>query len=1313
LLDSGATVHVISDPRLLDERYNEAPPLDMNQLDTASRPLNVECMSALVMKLKDQRGQSFFYRAPCLYVPDLQSDQLLSYSQMATCPGCEISCKCASQLSLSPTQILSQVVTTRDAKNRLRKFETVNENGLFHIEYEICTEEEKNALTKYNGASCLEFQHLSPTQFPNSNVVSKQTILSRNKCEGLIVRSNPISPIDEAGFLHGVLGDTSSKRIKEAFELGGLKGKTFGTSELRATFEKDCAQFECAACAKSNKRGQTTPKVHESRCQTKPFHLMHADIAYLVNDEAEKKGALDNFMPDEPPPLYALVMVDDASRWTFVRPLYKKDAQSIIDAFISIENDCRAMVARMLNDANGAAIRHGFSQEELDNKRISIIKHIHTDNDASFRGTFGVYEGPERYRWSLKELEKMNAFDNNPIWSHSESHKQHQNGVVERKIGDLKQHALRVRAAAGIGPAGRFYSLHYCAYNLNLVSTQIHGEKDTPFHYLFQRAYDVTTRPLRAFGSLGFKRLYNQPKGTMPREPVIFLTYPSFPKRGYIVSEVFKGKLGGIVANCTSSDLITRDWAWIKTPIQITIKVLEDFTQVQVVDVDTGQANSAHQLNRSVDELPRSTVILDNTRDDSDDEFEDAHSYFSDEDSDDDSFDSALNNFEVENDDTAQSQMKAMTVKVTGASFAYAIEKTKQNKRVVKCFHGKRVQTSRPTFQRTGKHSIVRVKPKVMAIRIGKEGEKTKQIEDFSEEEWKRAEMDEWVGFVNQKVLKLDFCPRGTRKLDFKAVKKVRNDNSLKVRLTVRGFKQTKNVNYFNKYSPVVSPSVIRSVIVTAVSMGLPLWAADIKQAFLQARISEDIWVDIPKGYDYDKSKGNAFKLLKSVYGSMQASRNWFNTLRDALLSCNFSQSRKEPCLFYKVDENDEIKMVVTTLVDDILALGSEERWNEFIEELGKKVELEQGSISEAKEYCGITLRRVDKHRLELSQDRYTLEMIEKHAKTSGWQPRNASVPLRKQDADHLLDPMLESIEGEDEHVILNRTEKYQSLLGSLLWLAIWTRCDISFAVGLAGRRAKRPSKEHLVALENILSYVSTNQHMPLVYDCNDCKGRLSLSAFSDSDYAGDKERFKSTTGYAVMLSGCLISWSSKLQSVVSLSTAQAETNAAVDCLREVKFHSHILNEMGIHQSLTPILIDNRATIDRMMRNTPTPTTKHEGIRSSWLHEAAMDEEVVWPFFVNTEENIADMFTKGTLKGGIPQFHKLRDRLMGRHGELAEGTAEYIKRLLNVPGSLALDSKIPDIHTYFERRGTRLFMKKFGHMLMSESQLRVPTESAN
>ena len=1286
LLDSGATVHIISDSRLLDMRFNQPPPLWMTELQTASQSLNVQNLSALVIKLKDINNQEFIYRAPCLYVPDLQSEHLLSYSQMVSCSGCKATCK-------QKGSTLDNIVTTLDARGRAKTFKTLSLNGLFHVPYSLCSESEKLKLGLGATENFLEFHHLT-TESPQATVIKQGNNV-------YLVRANPTNGIDEAGFLHGVFGHTSAQRIKDAFDCGGLTGKTFGSSELRSTFIKDCAQFECPACSMANKRKATTPETNEARSQYKPFHLMHADIVYLMDEEAEKVGPLDCFLPDETPPKYALIMVDDASRYTFVQPMYRMDTNDLLKGFLNVESECRAMIAKIINDPMNHNSPHGFTHDTLDNPRISVIKHIHSDNGSVFRANFGSFEGEDRQILGVKGLEKLDLFDNNPFWTHSESYRQHQNGVVERKIGDLKQHALRVRAAAGVGHRGRFFALHYAAFNLNLVSTNLVDERgeakrDTPFRFIFRRPYNVNTRPLRAFGSLGFKKLYNQSrKGAMPREPVLFLTYPSYPKRGYIVSEMFQNKAGGMVANVATSDIVTRDWAWMKTPLSITIKILEDFIGLS--------SSQPPELIDHIGEAVLEQVIASNSANDIDDdydEYEDALEHFSVEEEDEAaaSFLSAnemlTDNEEFSEFSSSQSILKAMTIRTTDApTFKYTISETIKIQ-----VPPKKPDSSRaiPPLQKSGTWKMSRDWPKnsamALAIRIGKEGEKVKKIEDFTDDQWKAAELLEWRGFVHNNVLKLGFCPLRTRKLDFKAVKKVRNDNSLKVRLTVRGFKQTKNVNYYNKYSPVVSPSVIRMVISISISMGLPLWAADIKQAFLQAELSEDIWVDIPKGYEYDKSKGNAFKLLKSVYGSMQASRNWFIKLRDALKSCGFQQSRKEPCLFFKHDANKQISMIVTTLVDDILAIGSEKNWGTFIKELSEKVELEHDSISEAKEYCGITLRRVNEHRMELSQDKYTLEMIDSYANQYDWKPRKAELPLRKYDADHLLHPMTESVAVDSPEILKARIERYQSLLGSLLWLAIWTRCDISQAVGLAGRRAKAPSKEHLDALENILSYVSTNQKS-LIFDCNDCVGRLSLAAFSDADYAGDTERFKSTTGYAVMLSGCLTSWSSKLQTVVSLSTAQAETNAAVDCLREMKFQTHILNEMGLAQKLSPLFIDNRATIDRMMRNTPTPTTKHEGIRASWLHEAVMDEELVWPFFVATDDNLADIFTKGSVKGGIEQFCKLRDLLQG--SVQSKSIISFLTELIVKPGSIALDSKMTNIYSYLNQRGKRDFRDRF------------------
>lgn len=128
---------------------------------------------------------------------------------------------------------------------------------------------------------------------------------------------------------------------------------------------------------------------NESTRQTKPFHLLHADLVYLVDEKAQKAGPLDKFLPDENPPPYALVMVDDASRWVFVQPMFKANAENLLKAFINIESQCRSMLMKMLNDPDRPDKIHGFDEEAVYNPKISIIKHIHSDEGSIFRSTFG------------------------------------------------------------------------------------------------------------------------------------------------------------------------------------------------------------------------------------------------------------------------------------------------------------------------------------------------------------------------------------------------------------------------------------------------------------------------------------------------------------------------------------------------------------------------------------------------------------------------------------------------------------------------------------------------------------------------------------------------------------------------------------------------------------------------------------------------------------------------------------------------------------------------------------------------------------
>ncbi|XP_021733163.1 uncharacterized protein LOC110699983 [Chenopodium quinoa] len=124
----------------------------------------------------------------------------------------------------------------------------------------------------------------------------------------------------------------------------------------------------------------------------------------------------------------------------------------------------------------------------------------------------------------------------------------------------------------------------------------------------------------------------------------------------------------------------------------------------------------------------------------------------------------------------------------------------------------------------------------------------------------------------------------------------------------------------------------------------------------------------------------------------------------------------------------------------------------------------------------------------------------------------------------------------------------YQGMIGSLLYLTA-SRPNISFSVGLCGRFQANPKESHLTAVKRILRYLKGNDDLSLFYPRNDS---FDLNSFTDADYAGDLVNRKSTSGMVQFLGPCLVSWGSKKQNTVALSTAEAEYVAAAACCSQV-----------------------------------------------------------------------------------------------------------------------------------------------------------------
>ncbi|KAL7125651.1 hypothetical protein ABFS83_14G131000 [Erythranthe nasuta] len=194
-----------------------------------------------------------------------------------------------------------------------------------------------------------------------------------------------------------------------------------------------------------------------------------------------------------------------------------------------------------------------------------------------------------------------------------------------------------------------------------------------------------------------------------------------------------------------------------------------------------------------------------------------------------------------------------------------------------------------------------------------------------------------------------------------------------------------------------------------------------------------------------------------------------------------------------------------------------------------------------------------------------------------------------------------------------------------LIYLTI-TRPDISYAVGVMSRYMQNPKKPHLEVVPRIMRYVKTTLGHGILYKKGgDCK----LFGYCDADYAGDHDTRRSTTGYVFILGSGAISWCSKRQPTVSLSTTEAEYRAAAMAAQESTWLIYLLNEL--HQPLdymVSLLCDNQSAIRLAENPVFHARTKHVAVQYNFIREKVLQEEIKLEY-IETKNQVADLFTKG------------------------------------------------------------------------------------
>ena len=196
-------------------------------------------------------------------------------------------------------------------------------------------------------------------------------------------------------------------------------------------------------------------------------------------------------------------------------------------------------------------------------------------------------------------------------------------------------------------------------------------------------------------------------------------------------------------------------------------------------------------------------------------------------------------------------------------------------------------------------------------------------------------------------------------------------------------------------------------------------------------------------------------------------------------------------------------------------------------------------------------------------------------------------------------------------------------LIGSLLYLCA-SRPDIMLSVCMCARYQAAPKECHLKAVKRIVRYLIHTPNFGIWYPK---RGSFDLVGYSDSDYAGDKVDRKSTSGTCQFLGRSLVSWSSKKQNSVSLSTAEAEYIAAGSCCAQLLWMTQTLKDYGIYVKHVPLLCDNESAIKISHNAVQHSRTKHIEVRHHFIRDHGSKGDINLKH-VRTDKQLADIFTK-------------------------------------------------------------------------------------
>ncbi|KAK2353501.1 putative mitochondrial protein [Trifolium repens] len=495
---------------------------------------------------------------------------------------------------------------------------------------------------------------------------------------------------------------------------------------------------------------------------------------------------------------------------------------------------------------------------------------------------------------------------------------------------------------------------------------------------------------------------------------------------------------------------------------------------------------------------------------------------------------------------------------------------------------------------------------------------------------WMEAMIDELKSIEKNKTWDLCELPSDKKAIGVKWVYKVKQNPEGKVikykaRLVAKGFLQKQGLDYDEVFSPVARHETIRLVIALACSRRWPLFHLDVKSAFLNGPLEEDVYVKQPPGFELKGKEDKVLKLNKALYGLKQAPRAWNKRIDQFFVMQGFRKCSVEYGVYVKCSD-DKHMLIICLYVDDLLVTGSSSiEIENFKSQM--KCEFEMTDLGKLTYFLGMELLETPKGMI-LHQAKYATEILRKFEMldcNSSVTPADTRAKIEEDTSSDAVDSTM-----------------FRQLIGSLRYLC-QTRPDISYAVGYVSRFMSKPLKCHLLAAKRILRYINGTIHYGVVFPYSKDNGKLELSGFSDADWCGDKVDRRSTSGYLFKFQNAPVSWCSKKQSVIALSSCEAEYVAGSLAACQANWLQSLLSEMNIIADTTVVLkIDNKSAINLAKNPVSHGKSKHIETRFHFLRDQVTKGKLKLEY-CSTDNQQADILTKAVKRD---QFLKLR-REMG------------------------------------------------------------------